>query len=176
MHVSIKELPSSLQSVLSQLGYHKKDISIEAKESVSVYDAGGAGRRGFYALVALDGSLAPEIHHGSWGGANMFVTTRVDSDDSMHKMLPGIAVITGSSGEKTFAYIALHPDNIVALLPGKLEVTARQKEILSSIRGLKPSYRPKYPEAEIDELVKLGLLKRNKIGSISITTEGKNAS
>jgi len=104
----------------------------------------------------------------------MFVTNRVDSDDSEHTMLPGVAVITGSIGEKTYAYLTLHPENLVALLPAKVEVSARQKEILESIMTLKSSYRPKYPEAEIDELVTKGLLKKNKAGAISITTEGKN--
>jgi len=176
IYTLVKELPQSIQSTLSQLGYHKKDISIEAKEQVSIFDAGGDGRRGFYAIVALDGSVAPEVHYGSWGGANMFnPSNRVDTDDSMYTMLPGVAVITGSTGEKTYAYITIHPDNMVALLPVKVDITDRQKSILSNFIGLKPAYRNKYPVAEIDEMVAKGLLKKNKAGAVSVTTEGKNA-
>ena len=176
IHTLVAELPIPVQSVLKQLGYHKKDISIKAKEKVSIFDAGGAGRRGFYAIVALDGSVAPEVHHGSWGGANAFnPTNRVDTDDSEYTMMPGVCVITGSSGEKTYAYLTIHPDNMVALLPVKADVTDKQKEILSNFVRLKPAYRSKYPAEEIDALVAKGLLKRNKAGAISVTVEGKNA-
>ena len=134
------------------------------------------GMRGYYAIVALDGSRSPEIHYGNWGGANMFEIRRVDVDTSQHQMLPGVAVITGTSGGRgNFARITLHPSNMAALLPAKTEITSKQKGILESYCSLKPAYRPKYPAEDIQELVGMGLLKQSKNGATQVTTAGKNA-
>ena len=176
MYMSIKDLTPSLQSALNDLGYHRPDISVEAKETIDISCCAGDGMRGYYALVSLDGSIPAEIHYGSWGGQNMFEVKRVDVDRGQHTMIPGVAVITGSSGGRgNFARITLHPSNIVALLPAKLDITAEQKGILESFVGLKPAYRPKYPAEEIQALVELGLLKQNKAGATQVTTAGKNA-
>jgi len=175
MYASIKDLTPSLQSALNQLGYYKKDISIEASETVDISSCAGDGSRGFYAIVSLDGSIATEIHYGSWGGANMFETRRVDIDTSLHTMIPGAAVITGTAGNHVYARITLHPSNIAAMLPAKTEITPEQKSMLESYSKLKPAYRPKYSQERIQELVNLGLLKQSKNGATQITTAGKNA-
>lgn len=106
----------------------------------------------------------------------MFETKRPDVDHREHTMLPGVAVITGTSGGRgNFARITFHPDNIAAMLPPKPGVTSEQKEVLKSYAHLKPAYRPKYSAETISELVSLGLLKQNKAGATQITTAGKNA-
>lgn len=176
MYSSVKDLPESIRLALGSLGYNKADIFIEAKESVDISSCAGDGMRGFYAIVALDGSVDSEIRYGSWGGQNMFETKRVDVDNSQHVIPVGVAVITGSSGGRgCFARITLNPTNMAALLPIKADITQRQKDILESYVSLKPAYRPKYPAEEITELVNKGMLKQNKAGATQITTAGKNA-
>lgn len=176
MHVSLKDLTPSLQSALNTLGYHKADISIEASETVDISGCASDGMRCYYAIVALDGSIDTEIHYGSWGGQNMFEVKRPDVDQSQHTMLPGVAVITGTSGgQGNFAHITLHPSNIATMLPAKTDITAEQKSILEAYATLKPGYRPKYAPSSIQALVEMGLLKQNKAGATQITTAGKNA-
>jgi hypothetical protein len=176
MYIKTKELPQSIQSCLHSIGYGKADIAIEAKETVNISSCAGDGSRSYYAIVALDGSITPEIHYGSWGGGNPFEAKRVDVDDTNYPMKPECAVITGETGGRgTFARITLHPNNIAAMLPPKADITDEQKGILKSYATLKPAYRPKYSSEEIDELVVKGLLKRSKNGATQITTDGKNA-
>jgi hypothetical protein len=184
-HAITKDLPESIRAVLASLGYGKKDIRIEVSETVVVGQGGGDGRRSFYAIVALDGSVPPKQEYGSWGGANPFETRRVDHDQTPHPIQSGFAVITGSSGVNVYATIHVHPSNIAPLLPVKVELNDRLRAVLKAFKELtsagrkneweiyNPSSKP--TEAELDELVNRKLLKRNKAGAMSITTEGKNA-
>ena len=176
MYASVRDLTPSLQAALDRLGYHKVDVSIEAHETIDISGCADDGMRCFYAIVALDGSVDTQIQYGSWGGQNIFEVKRPDVDQSQHTMLPGVAVITGSSGGRgTFAHIALHPSNIAAMLLPKAEITPEQKSILESYATIKPAYRPKYAPSSIQALVEMGLLKQNKAGATQITTAGKNA-
>jgi hypothetical protein len=70
------------------------------------------------------------------------------------------------------------------LLPAKVDLTERQLAILTIINGLKSSARAEYytrlagggpTAAEFGALEGLGMVKINKVGSVSITTDGKNA-
>jgi hypothetical protein len=185
IHALTKDLPESVRKALHALAYGKRDIAIQAAESVSVGQGGGDGRRSFYAIVALDGSVEHKIEYGSWGGVNAFENRRVDNDHTSHPILPGFAVITGSSGSNVYATMHVHPSNMAPLLPMKVELSERLRVTLKVFKELtsmgrkneweiyNPSSKPTVDE--LNELVHRGLLKRNKAGAMRITTEGKNA-
>lgn len=181
LYASVGDLPEALQSALRQVSYHKKDIGLSSAEKISIRDCGGDGRRGFVILVNLT-TNEQEIHWGSWGGSNMFnPSNSVDLDDNEYVIPKDGAVIRGSiSGGPTYATITLHPDNLVKLLPSKVELSEKERGILNAYGSLKSGpyrkeelHRLRATDADVDALVGKGLLKRTKVG-VSITTEGKN--
>jgi hypothetical protein len=180
MHIAVKDLPESIQSALRSVSYGGKDISVQPKERVSIQCSGGAGQRGFAILLDL-ASGRQEIHQGSWGGANIFNQhNSVDLDDRMHDIPVGGAVITGSQGNRTFATVYLHPDNMVKLLPAPAELSDKERRIMYAFGCLKSGdYRKEElsragaTEADIDALISRGFLKRDGRG-VQITTAGKN--
>lgn len=182
MYVQVNDLPRPIQRALEAVAYHCKDITIEAAEEISVSVAGGAGERGFAILVNLDNGEF-KISRGSWGGANIFnPNNAVDLDDRLHKIPLNGAVIKGSEGNSTFAYVYVNPQNLAPMLPKRAEVSEKESMILACFKGLKSGdYRQQAlrrlgtTEAEITSLVDRGFLKRNKGGATQITTEGKNA-
>ena len=95
MYTQVKDLPESIQSALSSLGYGRKDISLEVAESISPRVGGGDGLRGFCCIVNIEnGERKTDV--GSWGGSNMFqesAVNRVDSDDNNYIIPPNFAVI-----------------------------------------------------------------------------------
>jgi hypothetical protein len=178
MFIEVSTLPDSLRSALSSVDYHTKDIRIEAKEKVSLFDAGGAGRRGFVIIVDLATERC-ERHDGSWGGANPYCpNNQVDLDTKEYVLPEGCAVIHGAIGyPRTFANITLHPRNIIPSLEKGSNLSEEKKRILSYFRCLTSAGRKEYlrgKEVILDELVSLGYLKRAKNGAMSITTAGKN--
>ena len=181
-HIKTKELPEVLQSALRAIGYHRPDIAVEGTEKVSLFDAGGEGRRGFSVLLDLTTGDSRKVQ-GSWGGANMFNPSNVvDLDDREHTLPPNGAVIQGSEGYKgVYASIYLHPSNIAKVLPPKTEISDKDRSILYAYGCLKSgTYRQEElsrigaSQADIDSLVTRGLLKKAINGATSITTEGKN--
>lgn len=176
VYSQVKELPLILQRALKSIGYYKKDISIEGKETVSVQDSGGDGRRGFVVLVDLVANSYRKSY-GSWGGANMFTANVVDSDDKEHAIPPNGAVITGceGGGHPTLANLYLHPSNIVKFLPPKVELTDAERIALEQMSTLKPGYRDTVPPPVLASLLTKGLAKQNKAGAVQITTAGKTA-
>ena len=186
-YVKLNTLPESVRSALRDLGYAKADIEIKASESVSVGSGGSQGRRSFFALLSLDGHTAHRISYGDWGGSNPFSCKQVDNDFSSHTILPGFAVITGSEASKTavFATLHVHPSNLTPFLPITTPLSDKDKVILRSFKNLTSAgrknewtiYNPESaptPE-DLASLVARKLLKVNKAGSYSITTDGKNA-
>lgn len=179
----VSELPDTLQTALQSIGYHRKDIELIASETVSRHVSGGQGYRGFCVIVNLStGERKAEI--GSWGGANMFnPNNAVDLDTSEYNIHPGFAVIKGSQGDKTFATIYLHTENIVKFLPAKIEMDSRDSWILYTFDALTSAGRKnewdrhndKPSENDLNRLAGLGYLKRSKNGATQITTDGKNA-
>ncbi len=183
MHVSTKELPEVIRRALREVNYSRNDIGVEGATKVSPSDAGGQGRRGFVLLLDLD-TGATKLHQGSWGGANMFNQSNVvDLDQKSYPLPPSGAVIKGSEGGHggVIATLYLNPENLAKLLPAKpLELTAKQRGILYAFGAIKAGeYRKEElrrceaKEADVEELVKLKLLKRDGRG-VTITTEGKN--
>jgi len=181
MHVATRDLPEVLQRILKARGYNKRDVSVEPKERVGLSGASGSGQRCYAVIVNLS-TGQHQTHMGSWGGPNVFnPTNRVDLDDSQHVIPLNGAVVKGSEGHYSYASIYVHPDNFQKLLPPKPEVSEIERSVLRVYRQYKAAYRkeylariPGYTEA-IELLVSRGMLKRNKAGATSITTDGKNA-
>jgi len=181
MFVETKELPECLKSALRSVDYNRTDISLEAREELSLSSSPAfEGSRGFTVIVDLAaGHFRAE--YGSWGGANMFEKKAVDNDESTYPMKPGIAVIKGESGGRgCFAHLYLHPDNIIKFLPAITTLTQKQKDVLYVYDSLKSSYRKEELErkgatvSDVEECVRFGYLEKKGNG-IRITTKGKNA-
>ncbi len=183
IHIQTKTLPDSLKSALSAVGYGAADVAIEVTETYSAQAFANDGQRGFTMAVNLATGERHE-RQGSWGGANPFSANAVDSDGAERPLAPGFAVVQGTTGyPRTFATILLHPSNAAPLLPAKAGLTDRQRRILTQFGGLTSAGRKdewernheSRPTAdEIAKLVAAGMLKQNKAGALSITTEGKN--
>lgn len=186
MHISTKDLPRSLQSALSALGYHKADISVKAAEKFSVIDYGGAGRRAFACMVNL-ATGESQTMHGSWGGANAFApTNHVDLDSTKRPLPDGFALIQGSEGNgPVYASVSVNPRNLSALLPegASDELTEKEKGALrlfsyiSSARkeyakGMGVEFSASHPL--FASLIQRGYIKANKAGAMQLTTKGKN--
>lgn len=182
VHVPIRDLPQPVQSLLGSLGYHRSDVEVIASETVSPLCSGGAGRRGFFAALDLAEPARVQVTRGSWGGATMFSPTNaVDLDSTERPVRPGVVFVKGYEGGQVSAVIYAHPATLVKALPAPAETSPRERWILAVVDGLISSYRKEYlarggvQPAELDALVARGLLKRNKVGAISITTKGRNA-
>jgi hypothetical protein len=181
MHVTVKSLPPIVRRALESVGYAHTDIAIEARERVWLADAGSAGQRAFAVILDLATGQALRLN-GSWGGPNMFRDTVVDSDDRERVLTPGLMVIKGSEGNRTYATIYVHPENMAPLLPSSPTIDDRDARVLACYRGLKSGpYRKEAlarlncTDADIARLVAAGLLKQSSNGATQITTAGKNA-
>lgn len=182
-HCKVSELPNSIQSALKEVGYNKSDISISAKESISLMDSGSDGCRAFYVIIDLSGNNPPKMEYGSWGGANPFTVNRVDLDSNYYAIPNNIAIIQGSEGgnRPVMARITLSPSNMLPALKAAPSLSEEQRKALAAHRGLTSAGRKEFFSRNKDlaklipELIAKGYLKQNKAGAISITTEGLNA-
>jgi hypothetical protein len=181
--VRTKELPDTLREALRQIGYSGQDVPVEVTTEVSPYSPAGEGSRGFSAVVELSTGRS-KVHHGNWGGGSPATQAQVDVDDRESPLLPGFAIIKGSTGNRTFATIYLNPENVAKYLPAPVSLTDRELGILAQFRALSSAGRKdewqRFPaskpsDEEIDSLVAKGLLSKNKAGAVSLTTDGKNA-
>jgi len=182
MYIAVKSLPSVLQLVLKNCGYAKKDIEVYIKESESIFFGGGDGYKGFAVLVNMSTGETKRFD-GSWGGSNMFSPNNVvDTLDKNHVIPENGAIIrgfTGGSSGITHCTITIQPKNVVAgLLADKPELTEVEAKILGIMSAYKPAYRKPYlagNESVIESLIARGFIVRNKAGSLSLSTQGKNA-
>lgn len=186
IHVPLKDLPDVFRKALREVSYNKRDIEIKPATSYSLMDSGGDGQKGFAVAVNLQTDQY-KITWGSWGGSNAFnPRNHVDMDDTNRTLPPDSAVIKGTSGSYTWAYILIHPSNLQGLLPEDSGTALSQKELhaLNILGGIKPGYRaeefrdkglgrysPDNPL--IQGLIEKGLVAL-KGGGLQITTEGKN--
>lgn len=180
----VSDLPQAIQNVLNSVGYGRKDVSVEAKEKVSMCGGGWTGQRNFFCIVDLDTGRF-EAKQGSWGGANAFNPDNpVDNDQTSYPVLPNIAIVEGSSGGRgVFASVIVHPDNMAKFLPNVPSLDARDRWILYTFKALtSPGRKDEWrrcadvpSEADLNRLASAGYLKRSKNGATQITTEGKNA-
>lgn len=184
MYVEVKSLHPQLQAILRSIPYAKREISVEAAETVSPIVGGGSGRRGFLILIDLT-TWRTERRNGSWGGANPWAKDNpVDLDTNRYPLPANGAVVHGTVGHSTYASLTVHPSQLAQFLPkpAEVELTLAQRRGLYAHRALtggqgRRDYLSRHrvgPEI-IDSLVQLGMLKQNRAGSTSITTDGRNA-
>ncbi len=179
MYVQVASLPVAVQQALSSLGYAKKDISVETRETVSMQGNPMQGNRCYFILVNLQTGQF-EQRTGSWGGSNMFNPANlVDNlDKSMPLPVDFMAISGESGGRGNFAHVYVNPANVAKYLPAPSDVTQREKDILAVFRltsAGRKDYLRGIKSEEIQSLISRGFLKANKAGAISMTVEGKNA-
>jgi hypothetical protein len=180
-YVKVRELPDTLQSALSSVGYAKGDVQILIQETESLAFAGGDGYRGFASVVNISTGERKEMQ-GSWGGANPFnPTNMVDLNYEKYPIPKDVAVIRGFTGGAsgiTHATITLSPQNVMPVLQSTSELGDDEKHLLAIMRGHKPAYRKPYLDAAkemVETLVERGYISRSKNGALTLTTKGKNA-
>lgn len=187
-YVNVKELPPVVRRALEAVEYGRRDIEVIPRETVTLgAGAGGAGRRGFSCLIDLEAGTYRVIH-GSWGGAGLGsrgLQGMVDLDQTPRDLRPGLLLLQGSMGYgPTWAQIQAHPTMIPKMLPAAdgPELEARHHQALycfACIKGgeyRREEMRRRRVSAEtVEELVAMGLLKRNAAGATAITTAGRNA-
>jgi len=183
MYVAVKTLAPALRSALAAVGFKRADISVEARETVTLDYPADDGARGFATLVDLE-TGRHETMIGSWGGANMFSPrNRVDLDRTARPLPPGTVLVKGQNGGRgCFAHLYVHPDLLPKLLPAPVELTQGERDGLYCHISLKSGEyrreelrRRRVTQADLDSLVARGFLKRNAAGSTQVTVEGKNA-
>lgn len=189
VHVLVKELPSVLQRALKEVRYTKRDINVQSATTVAPSEGSAMfeGGRGYVVVVDLV-SEHYKINYGAWGGPSPFDRRQVDLDDRPQPIPANGAVIVGEYGGRgSFAHIKVNPTNLQGILPRPAEeIDDVEAKVLGAILGLKSSYRadefrrqglgPYAPEnPHIVSLARKRFVKIDSRGSISVTTEGKNA-
>lgn len=184
MYVKVKELPTVVQQALASLGYGKADIETRAGSTVTLSSASGNGSRAFATVINLTAGQF-QTTWGSWGGANMFnKDNAVDNDDRPYPLPADGIAITGSKGggRPVYATLLIPATMVDRILPAAGEpLTPEENDALYCHQCVKGGEyrrdemrRRGVSPATVDALVTRGLLKRNKAGAVSITTEGKN--
>ena len=180
MHIAVKDLPDSLQRALDAAGFHKTDVEIEARQSVDPRGGGGNGVRGGLMAVNMATGEISRVVWGAWGGSNMFAENAIDDGPSQEIGANGAIIrIWQGGGRPTMATVYVRPETLTPMLPAAPTLTDRARAILAVYKSIRGGHRAEYlpgvAPAEIDDLVSGGFLKRNKAGSIRISTAGKNS-
>lgn len=188
MHVALKDLPVSLRNALHAVGFHNQVVCVVAADKYSPSEGSAAfkGNKGFCVAVNLEtGETKTEF--GSWGGANPFEQRQVDQDTARYPIPTNGAVVIGEVGGRgSFARIKVCPDNLMAMLPTKVELSDQEASVLRILTGYTSSYRSeefdraglgKYGPTNpvVLQLAEKELLKINRQGAISVTIAGRNA-
>ena len=182
MYVKTNQLPQVVRAQLQSRGYNRHDIGIVAREKYSLHGGGGDGMRDYTDVIDLaTGSV--DTNTGSWGGANIFnPSNKVDLDDSQFDLPVTSMVIKGHEGYKPYATVYMHPNIIGQFASNSVDITAEEKEVLEVFASYKPAYRQECLQRKkfnvattVESLISKKLVKRNAVGSLSLTTEGRNA-
>ena len=184
MYVNTKDLPQVVRNELKKAGYFKASIKIQTAETVSPQYLANDGSRGYFCLIV---NGIAKVTHGSWGGPNMFVNPAVDACEKELEIPDGAIVIKGSVGNQCFLTIYANGNTAVPMLPAPTEkLSPNEETVLRCHTQLKGGVhrREKYARSGLDpavvsqaikSLAEKGLLKVNRAGSSSVTTEGRNA-
>jgi hypothetical protein len=181
--VDVKDLPRTLIDALGALGYKKTNICVRAAKTYRLQQAGFAGQRAFVCAVNLEDGRKETVY-GSWGGANMFNRANLVDLDKEERPVPmNGAIIEGSEGNGVRASITVRPETLTPLLPERPDLSKEEWSALNIVGGIKGGYRreeffraglgdygPENPV--VASLVQKGLVKVNKRGAVSVTTDG----
>jgi hypothetical protein len=186
MYIPVKDLPDCVKNQIKSLGHKRSDINCHRVESVSPQYIANDGSRGVFSLVnILTGEK--QTTYGSWGGPNMFVNPVVDACESDLVIPNNWVALKGSSGNLNLLTLYANEVTLTPLLPEETEpLPVKEHIVLWAHRSLKGGkYRMDYYrehkmtasqiELTIASLVGKGLLKVNKNGASTITTNGRNA-
>ena len=161
----------------------RRTVKVQVRQTYQVSDYWSEGSRNHAAFVKLDGMQVIQA-------TNLPAEARQQAGNPYHlaagevMMTPGIVVVehTIFCGKDLGFRLYVHADNMSKMLPAKVPnmLTERDKRILVIHRGIKSGpYRQealreiKATSTDLDGLVALGYLNRNKAGSISLTQEGR---
>lgn len=185
MHIKITELPSTLQSALMNIGYHRKDIEIKTSTTYTPANCGGRGYRSFVIAVDLTTGGKSTIY-GAWGGSTYLDPKQADLDDSRYPIPVSGAVIHGREGgsRPVYATITVHPEALPKRIEQKVTIPldtafALMCTLILTSAGRRNEFARRGRKYSVDhpalqDCIARGWLKANKRGSISATTEGKN--
>jgi hypothetical protein len=163
--------------------FARVDIMVHASATVRLSSSSGDGYKAYVMLVNLDNNTFTTTW-GSWGGANMFNPNNAVDLDTNAYALPGNGVaITGHIGGTGPVSAILHiPASMTArILPPKadplpqVELVALYCFTMTGGSRKEELSRRRVLPSTVDGLVARGLLKRNKAGACSMTTDGRNA-
>lgn len=182
-YISTRELPPILRRVLSQVGYRSPDIEVRISEEARPYFSAGKGQRAFAAPVNLL-TEKYEIHWGSWGGPNIFVSPRPPDDPNAPPVPipPNGVLILGVIGHpSSYAIVYISPHTAAPLLPEAPTLTKEELVALFCVDYYRGESRRECLQeygvrpTTVDRLVAMRLLKRDARGALQISTMGKNA-
>lgn len=187
-YVPTKELPDFIRRALKEVKYGSRDIEVKPATTYTVSGLSGQGRQSFTVAVNLRTGKY-QVEYGSWGGPNPFNPQNpVDLDNTPRPIPKDGAIIKGLwGGRPTWAYILVHPDNLVKLIPSgeEPELTDKEQAALNIMSGIKSSYRKEefwrkklgpysLDNPVMQSLLDKGLIKVNRGGAMMITLKGKN--
>ncbi len=193
-HIAVKDLPETLRAAHDSMGCYERDVSVTTADTFSAFSAGGDGMRAIVVLLDMETGKA-EHFSGSWGGANPWSPGNAIDRDQREQPIPvNGAVLRGYQGGRANrrgvwgVSIVVRPDAIAALLPApdgappldpathgvldcfpRLKAFARREEAAHYFGVHGADY-----DAALEVLAARGLVKINKAGAASITTDGKN--
>jgi len=187
-YVPTRELPDFVRKALKEVKYGRRDIEVKPATTYTVSGLSGQGQQAFTIAVNLRTGRY-QVEYGSWGGPNPFNPgNAVDLDDKSRPVPKDAAVIKGLwGGRPTWAYILVHPDNLVKLIPAgdEPELTEKEQAALNIMSGIKSSYRKdefwrkdlgpySLDNPIMQSLLDKGLIKTTRAGAMMITLKGKN--
>ncbi len=174
MMTAIKDLPSSLTKALSvffQMSQGK--IRLGAAESFSLQQIANDGCRSVVVLVNLATGETKDFQ-GTWGSGG-YGNNAVDKDTTRRDLPEGFGVISGHTGATHYAEIALHPKNMLSVLPSQADQITSAEAFILKLMSYKASYRREQfaewdaeNEVKADEIV-VSLAKR---GFIQVSGRG----
>jgi hypothetical protein len=178
--IATKEVPDVFKKPLKEIGYKRSSIGVTPIDSVSLQGFSGDGYRSFAVVLNLDTGKY-DIQKGSFGGGG-YGSNDVDTDNRKYPIPRNGAVIVGEEGggQPVSASVYVNPDTVAGFLPEKSDLTDRQKSIIRMM-GYTSSYKKelmsdnKVSASEVDELIRLGYIKKTSAGATSLTIKGKNA-
>lgn len=178
--VELKELPQTLRKSLAKLGYRRRDIRVAPATEIDMHVVGGSGSRGIAMVVNVDTGKVSDVVKGSWGGANPFDKKPLDAETKVRIPSNGAVIKGTEGGHGMFLTIYVHPSQLVSMLPGEVNLTTREQDILGMARfksGYKKEmfHKHRVTKEELVSLANRGYMKINKAGATSLTAKGKNA-
>jgi hypothetical protein len=182
MYVNTNELPEIIQRALKSFGYGRRDINLEARDSIDIGGGANKGSRAVLIVVNIAVNQVTSETRGSWGGQNPFVKTIDDVSNLLEIPDNFVVIFGGEGGQGSYASLYANSKTVAPLLPAPSpELTRGQLNALYVFRALKSSARKEellrlgVTLGELGQLVLDGYLVRKGNGT-QITVKGKNAS